>query len=143
MERKEPLSTVRSVMSKPVVTTKADNSIREAAEVMRKKSVGCIVVTREGKPVGIVTERDMLRNVVAKGLDASKVQMKEIMSKQLITAKSNMPIIEAVRILQKKKIRRLLIMENKKLAGIVTQRDPLRALAFHVIISFRPLLETS
>lgn len=143
MERKEPLSTVRSVMSKPVVTTKADNSIREAAEVMGKKNVGCIIVTHEGKPVGIVTERDMLRNVVAKGLDASKVQMKEIMSKQLITAKSNMPIIEAVRILQKKKIRRLLIMENKKLAGIVTQRDLLRALAFHVIISFRPLLETS
>ncbi len=69
--------------------------------------------------------------------------MKEIMSKSLINTTSNMPIIEAIRIMQKKKIRRLLIMENEKLVGIVTQRDLLRALAFHVVISFRPLLETS
>ena len=143
MEDKKPPSTVRSVMTKLVITTKTESSVREAAELMRKKNVGSIVVTYEGKPVGIVTERDMVERVVARGLDASKVQMKEIMSKSLITSTGEMPIIEAIRMMQKKKIRRLLIMENKKLIGIITQRDLLRALAFHVVISFRPLLETN
>lgn len=143
MEDKKPPSTVRSVMTKLVITTKTDSSVREAAELMRKKNVGSIVVTYEGKPVGIVTERDMVERVVARGLDASKVQMKEIMSKSLITTTGEMPIIEAIRMMQKKKIRRLLIMENRRLIGIITQRDLLRALAFHVVISFRPLLETN
>ncbi|MDH5448610.1 MAG: CBS domain-containing protein [Candidatus Bathyarchaeota archaeon] len=142
MEGRKPPSTVRSVMAKPVITIKKNSSVREAAEIMSKKGVGSIVVNSEGKPVGIVTERDIVERVVARGLDASKVQMKEIMSKSLITTKGEMPIIEAIRMMQKKKIRRLLIMENKKLVGIVTQRDLLRALAFHVLISFRPLLET-
>lgn len=141
MEGRKPPSTVRSVMAKPVVTVKKDSSVREAAEIMSKKVVGSIVVTSEGKPVGIVTERDIVERVVARGLDASKAQMKEIMSKSLITTKGEMPIIEAIRMMQKRKIRRLLIMENKKLVGIVTQRDLLRALVFHVLISFRPLLE--
>lgn len=143
MEDKKPSSTVRSVMTKLVITTKTDSSVREAAELMRKKNVGSIVVTYEGKPVGIVTERDMVERVVARGLDASKVQMKEIMSKSLITTTGKMPIIEAIRMMQKKKIRRLLIMENRRLIGIITQRDLLRALAFHVVISFRPLLEAN
>jgi len=143
MEDKKPPSTVRSVMTKLVITTKTDSSVREAAELMRKKNVGSVVVTYEGKPVGIVTERDMVERVVARGLDASKVQMKEIMSKSLITTTGEMPIIEAIRMMQKKKIRRLLIMENRRLIGIITQRDLLRALAFHVVISFRPLLETN
>jgi len=142
MGSKKPPSTVRSVMSKPVITVEAESSVREAANLMTKKGVGSIVVTREGSPVGIVTERDMVERVVAKGLEASKLRIEEIMSKPLITTKSDMPIIEAIRMMQKEKIRRLLIVENKKLVGIVTQRDLLRALAFHVVISFRPLLET-
>lgn len=142
MVGKKPPSTVRSVMTKPVITTKTHSNVHEAAELMSRKSVGSIVVTYEEKPVGIVTERDMVERVVAEGLDASKVQIKEIMSKRLITISTNMSIIEAIRLMQKKKIRRLLIVENKKLIGIVTQRDLLRALAFHVVISFRPLLKT-
>lgn len=142
MGSKKPPSTVRSVMSKPVITVEAESSVREAANLMTKKGVGSIVVTREGSPVGIVTERDMVERVVAKGLEASKLRIEEILSKPLITTKSDMPIIEAIRMMQKEKIRRLLIVENKKLVGIATQRDLLRALAFHVVISFRPLLET-
>ena len=64
------------------------------------------------------------------------------MSKPLTTVRSDMSLIDAIRVMQKKKIRRLLVTENDELIGIVTQRDLLRALAFHVVISFRPLLET-
>ncbi|MCW3980915.1 MAG: CBS domain-containing protein [Candidatus Bathyarchaeota archaeon] len=143
MKGKEPPSIIRNIMSKPVITIREDTAARRAAEIMSEKTIGSVVVTHENKPVGIVTERDILERVVAKGLDASKTQLVDIMSKPLVTVKGNLPIVEAIRIMQKKKIRRLLVLENKKLCGIVTQRDLLRALAFHVIISFRPLLETA
>ncbi len=139
-EDKEPPSIVKNVMAKPVITVDKNNSVFEAARVMSEKGVGSIVVTDKGKPVGITTERDVLQRVVAKGLDASKVKMKDIMSKPLITINGNMPIINAIRIMEKNKVRRLLVLEKGKLVGIVTQRDLLRALAFHVLISFRPLL---
>lgn len=138
--RKLP-STVRSVMSKPVITVGTECLLHEAAELMTRKRVGCLVVTREGTPVGVVTERDVLEKVVAKGLNATKVRMKEIMSTPLFTVKNDMSIVDAIRMMQRERIRRLLVMEKGKLDGIVTQRDLLRALAFHMVISFRPLLE--
>lgn len=140
LEDKEPPSTVKNVMAKSVITIDKNNSVFEAAKIMSKKGIGSIVVTDKGKPAGITTERDILQSVVAKGLDASKVMMKDIMSQPLITINGDMPIINAIRIMEKNKVRRLLIIDKGKLVGIVTQRDLLRALAFHVVISFRPLL---
>jgi len=140
LEDKEPPSIVKNIMAKPVTTVDKDNSVFEAAKAMSEKDIGSIVVTDKGKPVGITTERDILQRVVAEGLDASKVKMTDIMSKPLMTINGNMPIINAIRIMEKNKVRRLLVIEKGKLVGIVTQRDLLRALAFHVVISFRPLL---
>ncbi|MGD8566152.1 MAG: CBS domain-containing protein [Candidatus Bathyarchaeota archaeon] len=141
MEGMEPPSTVQGVMSKPVITIEMGNTVQASAEIMSKKNAGSIIVTKKSEPIGIVTERDILRRVVAKGLDGSRMLIEEIMSKPLVTISENIPIIEAIRILQKKKIRRLLILDKNRLVGIVTQRDLLRALALHVIISFRPLLK--
>ncbi len=138
----EPTSTVQGVMSKPLVTIEVNRSAREGAQVMSQKNVGSIVVVSKGEPVGIVTERDMVHRVLAAGLDIEKLRMDEIMSKSLVSIRSKTPIIEAIRLMQRKNVRRLLIKDNSKTVGIVTQRDLLRALAFHVIVSFRPLLET-
>ena len=140
MEGKEPPSIVKNVMAKPVITIDKNGSVYEAAKTMSEKGIGCVVVTENGKPVGIATERDILQRVVAKDLDASKVMMKDIMTKPLITINGNMPIINAIRVMEKNNVRRLLIVEKGRLVGIVTQRDLLRVLAFHVLISFRPLL---
>ncbi len=141
LKDKEPPSTVKNVMAKPVITIDKSSSVREAAEIMSEKGIGCIVVMDKDEPTGIATERDILQKVVSKGLDASKIGMKDIMSKPLITINGKMPIIKAIRVMEKNKVRRLLVMEKGKLVGIVTQRDLLRALVFHVIISFRPLLQ--
>ncbi len=142
MESVKLPSTVEGIMAKPVITIEASDSVHDTAKLMSKNDVGSIVITQRKKPVGIVTERDIVKRVVAKGVDASKVPIKKVMSKSLTTIQSHMAIVDAIRIMQKQKIRRLLITKNEKLVGIVTQRDLLRALAFHVVISFRPLLET-
>jgi len=140
LEDKEPPSIVKGVMTKSVITIDRGDSVLEAAKMMSEKRIGCIVVMDEKKPVGIATERDILRRVVAKDLDASKVKMKDIMSKPLITINGNTQIINTIRIMQKNNVRHLPIIEKGKLIGIVTQRDLLGALALHVLISFRPLL---
>ena len=140
LEDKEPPSIVKGVMTKPVITIDKSQYVDEAAKIMSRKGIGCIVVMDKKKPVGMATERDILQGVVAKGLDASKVKMKDIMSKPLIIINGTMPIINAIRVMQKNNVRHLPIMEKGGLVGMVTQRDLLRALALHVLISFRPLL---
>lgn len=130
---------MKNVMAKPVITIDKDGFVHEVAKIMTEKGIGCIVVTDKDAPVGMVTERDILQRVVAKGLDASKVKMKDIMTKPLVTINGSIPIINAIRVMEKNKVRRLPVVEKGKLIGIVTQRDLLRVLAFHVLISFRPL----
>jgi len=139
-EAKDPPSIVKGIMTRPILTVDSDSSVREAAKKMKAKGIGCVVVTEDDKPVGIATERDILQRVVAEGSDASEVKMKTIISRPLITLDANMPIIDAIRTMQKRNVRHLPITEGEKLVGIVTQRDLLRALALHVLISFRPLL---
>jgi len=140
LEDKEPPSIVKGVMTKLVITTDKSQYVDEAAKTMSGKGIGCIVVMDKKKPVGIATERDILQRVVARGLDPSKVKMKDIMSEPLTSINGNMPIINAIRVMQKNNIRHLPIIEKGGLVGIVTQRDLLRALALHVLISFRPLI---
>lgn len=127
-------------MSSPVITVNTATSIKEAAEIMARKRIGCIVVTERDTPVGIVTERDILEKVVAPGLDSATTAMKEIMSRPLLTVHPDESIVRAVRVMRRENVRRLVVLEDAKLAGIVTERDLLRAAALHVAISFRPLL---
>ena len=143
MESKEPPAIVQNIMSKPVITIDANSTVHNVALLMSTENVGAIVVTSNNKPIGIITERDIVKRVVAKGLDPSKTHLDSVMTKPLASARSSMPIVDAIRMMQKRKIRRLVVMDKEKMIGIVTQRDLLRALAFHVVISFRPLLETS
>ncbi len=140
LEDKEPPSIVKGIMKRPVITIDKEGFVQDMAKRMSEESIGCLVVVGNGKPVGIVTERDILHRVVAKGLDPSKVKVREVMSKPLTFIHPNMPIIEAIREMQKRNVRHLPVAEKEQLLGIVTQRDLLRALALHVMISFRPLL---
>ena len=139
-ENKEPPSTIKAVMNTPVVTTDPSSTVRHAAEIMSEKHIGCIVVTEKEKLLGMLTERDVVEKVVAVGLDPSKAEVKKIMAQPLVTVDEGSSIIEAIRIMRKNNIRRLPVLRNGKLVGIVTERDLLRAMALHALISFRPIL---
>lgn len=132
---------IRGIMTSPVVTVNAEASVKESAQLMARKRIGCIVVTEKDTPVGIVTERDILQKVVALGLDSSKTPMREVMSRPLLTIGPDESIVKAARIMKRENVRRLVVLENGKLSGVVTERDLLRAAAFHMAISFRPLLQ--
>jgi len=98
-------------------------SVLDAVKEMKSEMVGSIIVVEDGKPIGILTESDILRKIVAEEKDAAKIAVEEVMSSPPITISPDANIEEAVKIMGKYKIRRLPVVENGKLVGMVTERD--------------------
>jgi len=114
---------VEDVMVEEVVTIEADATVQEAVDLMNKHEIGCLVVVLRGKPVGIITERDMLKRVLAKSIDSEKVKISEIMSAPLIVGRPGMEIEDAVRLMFKTKIKKLPVVQKGRLVGLVTLTD--------------------
>jgi len=121
---------VRDIVQSPVMSVEAAASVEEAAKLMVEKNIGGLLVTENGAPVGMITERDMLRKVTAKGLSPNVMKVRDVMSTPLIMIDVNATLEEAVDLMSRKKVRRLIATEAGKLAGIFTQRD---ILALHRI----------
>lgn len=120
MKRNVP---VREAMMDKVLTTTATTTVAQAAKVMAERGVGSIVVIKGSKPVGILTERDLLMKVVATDTKPSTVRVGKFMSSPVLTVNPEVEITEAARIMVKNKIRRLPVVEQGKLIGIVTASD--------------------
>jgi CBS domain-containing protein len=119
------MPTVKDIMSKNVIAIEQDKSVFEAAALMATKGIGCLVITRLDVPVGVVTERDFVRRVVAKrGSFDAKVF--DIMSKYLITVGPDTSLKDASRIMSKNKIHRLPVIKDNKIVGIVVASDFVR-----------------
>jgi len=114
---------VDDVMIEDVITVDSDATVMEAVELMNKHEIGCLIVTRKGKAVGIVTERDFLRRVLAESRDPKKTRVRQIMSKPLIFGEPDMDIEDAARLMFRKKIKKLPVVENGRLLGLVTLTD--------------------
>ncbi len=119
------MATVKDIMTKEVVTIDTNKTVFEAAELMTSKSLGCLVVVIKAFPVGIITERDIVRRIVAKRASPD-VKIVEIMTKKLITIDPDTSLKEAARVMSTNKIRRLPVLKNNKLVGIVVASDFVR-----------------
>ncbi|MEM2508357.1 MAG: CBS domain-containing protein, partial [Candidatus Hadarchaeales archaeon] len=118
--------TVEDFMTRKVVKIEASRTIAEAARLMAEEKVGSIIVFQEDRPVGIVTDRDIVVRAVARGLSMDE-KVEKIMSQPLITVESKTPIIEAIQLMDKHMIRRLPVVEEGKIVGILTSTDIGRA----------------
>ncbi|MGA3290799.1 MAG: CBS domain-containing protein [Candidatus Bathyarchaeia archaeon] len=118
---------VKDIMTKDVVSIGVDDSVFEAAVLMSSDRVGCLVIMDGEVPIGIVTERDFVRRVVAKKLPLD-TKVSEIMSKSLITVDPDASLKEAARLMSSNKIRRLPVLKQKRLVGIVVAADFVRNL---------------
>jgi len=119
---------VKAIMSKGIVSLEKGLSIRSAVKTMVHKDVGSVVITAHGKPVGMVTERDILKSLAFRKAVRPDTPVEVIMSAPLITVNSNSTIGDAAELMAKNKIRRLLVKENGRYVGIVTQRDLQKAM---------------
>ena len=118
---------VEEIMSRYVVTTTPEATMDEAARIMGEKHIGSLIVVKYDTPVGIVTERDLLSNVLALGRNPREIKVEEVMSYPLITICSTAQIKEAAQMMIKKK-GRLTVFECGKLVGIITASDLIRSL---------------
>lgn len=114
---------VRDVMTKDVIVADPEWSVLDAARKMAAKRIGGLVVVRAGRPVGLVTERDILWKVTAKERNSKKVQVKEIMTSPVVTIAPLSTLRAAARIMIGHNVRRLVVTRLDHVEGIVTARD--------------------
>ncbi len=117
---------VGQVMVKNVVKVKQDIDIKQVALLLKQKGIGCVMVTDGTKPIGILTERDIIHKVVAPNVDPEKLNASDIMTRTLITITPYHAIEEAADLMKEKNIKKLPVMEDNRLVGIVTMTDLLR-----------------
>ncbi len=115
-----PLSTV---VKRGLFTVDKEASILDAAEIMRDNGVGSIIVTNEGKPVGIITERDIVNKITARNILPLDIKVEKIMTKPVITIQDTAEITDALEAMVKYKIRRLLVLRDDEAIGVVTQEN--------------------
>jgi CBS domain-containing protein len=114
---------VKDVMSSPVVTLDEDETSNKVANLMEENELGCVILTKNGKPVGIITERDLVIRVLAKNLAPDTVEAKEIMTAPLLTIQPEATISEAARRMSRLNIRRLGVVYKGNLVGLLSSKD--------------------
>ena len=90
---------------------------------MSKKDMGCAVIVEDGKPIGVVTERDIVRKVISRGKKPSRVKLKKIMSSPVITIEYDSTILEASEVIAEQNVRRLVVTKDDQIVGIVSSID--------------------
>jgi len=129
---------VEDYMTKEVVFANLTDSLQSAAAKMAERDIGSIVIVQEGKPIGIVTERDFVRRVAALGKDSRTLTVADIMSTPLVTVGPECDINSAAKIMTDNNIKRLPVVEGERLVGIITSFDIAKVMAEEA----HPLLQT-
>lgn len=119
---------IESVMRSPPVTASFSDTASTIVDKMVTRNIGAVIVASGGKPVGIITERDILERVVKIHKDPSKTRAADIMSSPIITIEFNKTLTDALKIMREKRIRRLGVTRGGNLTGIITERRILDSL---------------
>ena len=104
-----------------MTTVESNLTIQDAAQAMAESKVDSILIFEKSKIIGIVTEKDILYDVVAKGLDPTRTTLKQITKSPLITISKKSPVREALDLMKKNDIRRLVVMDKRPI-GLITQK---------------------
>ncbi len=118
---------VLDVMSTDLVTSQADEPLNEAVHRMLQRDVGCIIVMDDSVVEGIITKGDVLKKAFLLDLDAREVSSKKVMSKPVIAIDPDSTLEEASRMMTRNNVSKLAVVKGKKLVGVVTSSDIIRA----------------
>jgi len=118
---------LRKIMIEKVVTIEPSATIRQAAELMNLHEIGCVLVVDHEKPVGILTERDMLKRIICESRSPNTTKVISMMTKPLVTASPDMHAGDAAKLMFERNIKKLPVVENGRLVGLVTLTDLLRS----------------
>ena len=138
---------VSEIMTNDVAVMPSSASVKEAAEFMASQDISCLVAMDNDTIVGIFTERDHLKRVIAAKRDPDQTSLKDVMSSPVVTVPSVYSILSTRRLLEKTGIRRLVVVDNETLCGVVTQTDILKSVKARLqeeeVTYFRLLSESS
>jgi CBS domain-containing protein len=117
------------IMIRDVVTLtlNENTSARDAARIMNREGIGCLIAVHYGEVVGILTERDLLKRIVEECRDPKQTNVSEIMTKEVVVGSPDLQIVEATRLMFEKKIKKLPIVDKNGLVGLITLTDIARA----------------
>ena len=121
---REVVTQVQHIMSKEVDTFKKNTPLIEATKVMGSKSISCVVVIDDKNlPIGILTERDMIKKVCAKKYDINTLKIQDVMTSPVICISPEMDILKVGNYMVEKKVRRFPVVKDEELVGLVTVTD--------------------
>lgn len=123
-----PVPLVKDIMTTSVQTVTADDDIKSVVQLMNKFRIGSVIVVEGKRPVAILTERDVLQRVIETGLNPQSVKVRNVMSTPVLTIASNATVGAAIQLMKGKKVKKLPVVENGELIGIITANDILRCL---------------
>ncbi len=117
------ITRVGELISGKLIYINSEDNVIKAAFFMRENNISSLLVKHKGDFVGIVTEKDIINKVVAEELYPGDIKVNEIMSKDLVTISKNESIEDAAKLMRKKGIRRLVVHEDQRIVGIITETD--------------------
>lgn len=126
---------IRDIMNRRVITIDREANALDAARILRESDISFLVVVDNGAPAGVVTERDFVRKMVCDDRRASEVPLKEIVSSSFLWVGSDVRIEDAVQKMLNNNIRRLVVIDDQKLTGVVTQTDLVSFLRSKLLIN--------
>ena len=133
-------SNVGDAMSSPVITVDGETNVRDSATLMTDKGIGSLIILVEGKPVGIVTKRDMIKRIVSECKDPCGTKIRDIMTSPVITTSKDVGILSAMRTMREHQISQLLVLDGDRMVGVISERDLIKAVSYASLASFTPLM---
>jgi CBS domain-containing protein len=119
---------LKDIMAKKVITIGGEETIVNAAKRMEESNIGCVVVTNAGKVLGIITDRDLAVRCLSKDHNSGQCRVSSHMSSPVITARPEMDILDAAHLMTGEKVKRLPVVEDDRLIGLVSFSDVAQAM---------------
>jgi CBS domain-containing protein len=117
---------VEDVMTRDVITIDEHATVKEAAEIMDKNEISCLIALRKGRAIGIITERDLLKRIIVEAKNPEKTKVGKVMSSPLEVVPVGTDLEKALRLMFRKKIKKLPVVDKENLLGVVSLTDVAR-----------------
>lgn len=125
----QEIQKVHEIMVRKVITAKPTTNLTEIARLMRKNRIGSVIMVRDHKPVGILTESDFIK-LVARGTDMKNALAEDFMHRNVVTCDPSITVIDALMVMRSERIRHLPVVKKGRLAGVISIRDLIAATQF-------------
>lgn len=120
------MQTVRDIMTPKIIWANKDDFIVFISEIMSDRNISCVIIKHDDEPVGIITERDLIKKVLAEGIDPKRTTCGQIMTTPLFKVGIDTKLEDALNLMTENHIRRLVITEGNTIVGLITQSDVLQ-----------------